>query len=194
MPDGPSSSGTDAHSATRAATSGSSTVMRARSGLPPLLSATTAAVSGGTPESVSQRTRTSRGTGGNSISTDRLATVTSSGITSSVSRMKTVSPGGSSRVFNRAGARRAARCTSSRTITWRAACSGRRCASETTWRISAMEMDAPLRRMTCRSGSVPASAARQVAQAPHPPSGHSSAAANPWAAARPPLPAGPRKR
>ena len=151
-------------------------------------------MSAGTPESVSQRTRTARGTGGNSTSTERLATVTSSGSTSSVSRMKTVSPGGSSSVFNSAGARRAARCTSSRTITWRAACSGRRCASETTWRISPMEMEAPLRRTTCRSGSVPARAARQVAHVPHPPSGHSSAAANPCAAASPPLPAAPRKR
>ena len=38
---------------------------RARSGLPPLLSATTAAMSAGTPESVSHCTSSARGTGGN---------------------------------------------------------------------------------------------------------------------------------
>ena len=44
-------------------------------------------------------------------------------------------------------------------MTWRAAGSGRRWASATTWRISPMETDAPLRRTMWRSGSVPASAA-----------------------------------
>ena len=152
---------------------------RARSTLPLLLSATTAAVSDGTPDSTSQRTRTSRETGGNSISTERLATVTSSGITSSASRMKTVSPGGSSSVLSSTGARSCTRCMSGTTITCRCACNGRRWASETTWRIVSLDTDAPLRRITCRSGSVPASAARQVAHVPHPPSGHNSAAANP---------------
>ena len=148
----------------------------------------------GTPESVSHCTSSARGTGGKATSTQRLATVTSSGVTSSASSTKTVSPGGSSSVFKIAGARSAARCASRTTITWRAACSGRRCANATTWRRSPMETEAPLRRTTCRSGSVPARAARQVAHSPQPPSGHRSAAANPYAAASPPFPGGPRKR
>ena len=167
---------------------------RARSGLPPLLSATTAAMSAGTPEPVSHCTSSARGTGGNAISTLRLAMVARSGVTSSARRMKTVSPGGSSSVLRRTGARSSTRCTSRTTITWRAACRGRRCANVTTWRRVSFETEAPLRRTTCRSGSVPASAARQVAHTPHPPSGHRSAAANPYAAASPPFPGGPRKR
>ena len=67
-------------------------------------------------------------------------------------------------------------------MTWRAARNGRRWARATTWRISAMETEAPLRRTIWRSGSVPARAARHVAHSPHPPSGHSSAAAKPSAA------------
>ena len=90
---------------------------RARSGLPPLLSATTAAMSGATPDPTNHSTRSARGTGGKATSTHRLATVTSSGRISSASKMKTVSPGGSSRVFNSAGARSAARWTSRTTIT-----------------------------------------------------------------------------
>ena len=100
-----SSSGTDAHSATRAATSGSSTMTRARSGLPPALSATTAAMSAGTPESVSHCTSSARGTGGKAISTQRLAIVARSGMSSSARSTKTVSPGGSSRVLSSDGAR-----------------------------------------------------------------------------------------
>ena len=154
---------------------------RARSGLPPLLSATTAAMSAGTPDAVSHCTTSARGTGGKAISTQRLAMVTRSGVTSSASSTKTVSPGGSSSVFR--SDRRpiaAARCTSRTTITWRAACQrpalGQR---DDLAQVASMETEAPLRRTTCRSGSVPASAARQVAHSPHPPSGHSSAAANP---------------
>ena len=90
-----------------------------------------------------------------------------------------MSPGGSSSVLSNAGVCTAARCTSGTTMTWRPPRSGRRWASPTTWRISSMRTDAPLRRTTCRSGSVPARAARQVAHTPHPPSGQSSAAANP---------------
>ena len=79
MPDAVNSSGTDVHRPTLATTSGSSTMTRARSGLPPLLSATTAAMSAATPEPTSQRTSSSLGTGGNGISTHRLATVTKFG-------------------------------------------------------------------------------------------------------------------
>ena len=93
MPDAVSSSGTDVHSATRAATSGSSTMTRARSGLPPLLSATTAAMSGGTPDRRRANAPGPPGApAGTAISTHRLATVTRSGVTSSASNTKTVSP------------------------------------------------------------------------------------------------------
>ena len=92
----------------------------ARSGLPPLLSATTAAMSAGTPDAVSHRTISACGTGGNGdldaptrhrgqLGRDLVGQQHEHGV-----------PGGSSSVLSRAGARSAARCTSRTTITWRA--------------------------------------------------------------------------
>ena len=194
MPAALSSSGTDVHSATRAATSGSSTMIRARSGLPPALSATTAAMSAGTPESVSHCTSSARGTGGKAISTQRLATVASSGMSSSARSTKTVSPGGSSRVLSRTGARSRSEMHVedddhlARRVQ-RAPLGQRDDLAQV-----AMETEAPLRRTMCRSGSVPASAARQVAHSPHPPSGQSERGGEPVGGGEAAVPGAPRKR
>jgi hypothetical protein len=55
-------------------------------------------------------------------------------------------------------------------------------------------IDAPDRSTTTRSGWVPARARRQVLQWPHPPSGHSRAAARPGPPPASPIPDGPWKR
>ncbi len=102
--------------------------------------------------------------------------------------------GGSSTVFNRAGTDSRARWTSVTIRTWRDASSGRRWARVTMDWASSTLIDAPVRSTTTRSGWVPARARRQALQAPHPPSGHSRAAARPRAAARFPEPGGPCSR
>ena len=103
-----------------------------------------------------------------------------------------MAPGGSSSVLSNAGAARAPRCTSVTITTWRAAWSGRRWARRDqpvdigdaehgTGAMDDVEIGVAAR----------PSAARQVRHVPHPPSGHRSAAAKPWAATRPPFPRHP---
>ena len=101
-------------------------------------------------------------------------------MTSSASSTNTVSPGGSSSVLSRTpvpAARHEMRVEDDDHL----ACRVQRPALRQRDDLAqvAMETEAPLRRTTCRSGSVPARAARQVAHVPHPPSGHRSAAAKP---------------
>ena len=74
--------------------------------------------------------------------------------------MNVVDGGGSSIVFNSAGAAWETRWKSTRMITWRAAAVGVRCASAVTARASSTLMEAPERSMTVTSGCRSAKASR----------------------------------